>query len=56
MYAELGGLLDALHLVHEAAAVGNSCESDFCMGCTHPTAIDRVHSRDRVQWCMQFTD
>ena len=53
MYDELGGLLDALRLAHEGLVEETSCNGPVCVGASVPTAIGRVHNRDR---CMQFTD
>ena len=55
MYAELVGLLDAQRLAHEARCEGTGLDSCVCVVCFDPTAIGRVHYRDRVRRCMRFT-
>ena len=55
MCSELGGLHDAEHLAHEALDEGTRSDSRVRMVCLVPTAIDRVHSRDRERRCMRFT-
>ena len=55
MCSELGGLLDAVRLAHEARCEGTGSDSCVCVVCMDPTAIGRVHYRDRECRCMRFT-